>query len=108
MDNRCATCAFRPGTEASRTETTVLMARLCLMSGETFECHERTAPCAGFLYALNARQPEPEWCQAVAGELLDLQLNEAHLMDWSEERIVAEIRGRLTALDDRFGEAANG
>ncbi len=39
----CATCAFRPGTDAAERVATQLTVRLCLMSGETFTCHESSA-----------------------------------------------------------------
>ena len=40
MPDKCATCAFRLGTEASRQPLTVLKARLCAQIGEPFYCHD--------------------------------------------------------------------
>jgi hypothetical protein len=56
--SRCATCAYRPGTEASKCERTLVKAKLCLISGELFLCHEdpaRIAICRGWHDAFAAR-----------------------------------------------------
>jgi len=42
MSEKCATCAFRSGTKASRNSLTVLKARLCAQIGQPFQCHENT------------------------------------------------------------------
>lgn len=55
---RCGTCAYRPGTEANRSEITLLKAQLCLESGEPFLCHEdpsRRAICKGWADAFESR-----------------------------------------------------
>ncbi len=72
----CATCAFRPGTEANRTEHTIELARLCVEGGREFSCHERPQLCRGFIAAINLRgAPEDEearrWCE-VAGAAADI------------------------------------
>jgi hypothetical protein len=51
----CATCAFRPGTEASRSEHTVVLARLCVEGGREFHCHEKAQLCRGWIAAVNLR-----------------------------------------------------
>lgn len=51
----CATCAFRPGTEASETEHTAVLARLCVEGGRQFWCHEKTQLCRGWIAAVNLR-----------------------------------------------------
>lgn len=40
IPDRCATCAFRPGTVASQTDLTQLTARLCVLLGKPFFCHD--------------------------------------------------------------------
>ena len=59
---RCATCAFRAGTEANRHPLTLLTATGCVISGEPFYCHEGlesddadpTTACAGWAAARRA------------------------------------------------------
>lgn len=51
----CATCAFRPGTEANRTPHTRDLARLCVEGFRNFHCHEHPHLCRGFVAALNLR-----------------------------------------------------
>lgn len=51
----CATCAFRPGTEANGTEHTITLARLCVEGGRLFHCHEYPQLCRGFIAAINLR-----------------------------------------------------
>lgn len=51
----CATCAFRPGTEANRSPHTVELARLCVEGLEPFDCHEQPQLCRGFIAAANVR-----------------------------------------------------
>lgn len=104
VNDRCATCAFRPGTEASRDPTTLLMARLCLLGGDIFQCHEierAGEPCAGFLAAKIALPEPPGWQQQTSAAMLDLLAEAvAHPVDFdSEEKIVARIRGSLECLN---------
>jgi hypothetical protein len=58
MAERCATCAFRAGTDASRSPITQLRAKLCIISGDYFLCHESPleAWCAGVAESLGARR----------------------------------------------------
>lgn len=49
----CATCAFRPGTEANQTVHTMTLARLCVEGGRPFHCHEHQRLCRGFIAAVN-------------------------------------------------------
>lgn len=51
----CATCAFRPGTEANETEHTQALVRLCVEGFREFHCHERPQLCRGYIAALNLR-----------------------------------------------------
>ncbi len=51
----CATCAFRPGTEANLTPSTVELARLSVEGFREFFCHERPQVCRGFNAAMNLR-----------------------------------------------------
>jgi len=49
----CATCAFRPGTEANTTAHTITLARLCVEGLRPFHCHENPGLCRGFIAAVN-------------------------------------------------------
>lgn len=77
---RCLTCAYRSGTEASASKSTQLTAQLCVLSGEPFYCHEevvapgaeRVLVCAGHLAATAALGPVPEWRGALAASMLTL------------------------------------
>lgn len=60
----CATCAFRPGTEANLTETTITLARLCVEGMRPFQCHETPQLCRGYIAAANL-QGVPEGDEAV-------------------------------------------
>lgn len=40
LQEKCGTCAFRPGTDANRSVSTRLKAQFCAMTGELFLCHE--------------------------------------------------------------------
>lgn len=51
----CATCAFRPGTEANCTDHTVQLARACVEGIVPFYCHEQLGLCPGFVAAVNLR-----------------------------------------------------
>lgn len=70
----CATCAFRPGTEANQTEHTTALVRLCVEGMRLFHCHEKKQLCRGYLAAANLRGvPAPEESDKVkiAGFLAD-------------------------------------
>ena len=43
----CATCAFREGTEANRSELTLLRALFCVAGLVPFLCHEKPGACRG-------------------------------------------------------------
>ena len=77
--DRCTTCAYRPGTEANKQESTLLKAQLCLISAELFLCHEdpaRIAICRGWHDAFAVRlragklEKDPEK-RALAAKLSD-------------------------------------
>lgn len=58
LRDRCLTCAYREGTEASKSPNTVLKAALCLETGEPFLCHSdpsRRALCKGWVDAFVVR-----------------------------------------------------
>lgn len=72
----CATCAFRPGTEAHRSPHTVALARLCVEGGRAFSCHEQLQLCRGFIAAINLRgaprdEDDRRW-SVVAGDAADI------------------------------------
>lgn len=76
-DGPCATCAFRPDTEANQSEHTMELARLCVEGIVPFHCHERPQLCRGFVAAVNLRgAPETDedrkWreCAAFAADVL--------------------------------------
>jgi hypothetical protein len=58
VPTRCATCAFRPGTDANRSRLVLHLVEMCLVGRQPFMCHcgeaPGTRPCAGFK-ALEAR-----------------------------------------------------
>ncbi len=79
----CATCAFRPGTEANTTPHTVELARLCVEGFRHFYCHEQPRLCRGFIAALNLRGvPETDddrkWAE-IAGHAADILSDAIHL-----------------------------
>jgi hypothetical protein len=51
----CATCAFRPGSEANRSQHTRELVNLCVEGLREFHCHERPQLCRGFIAAINLR-----------------------------------------------------
>lgn len=88
--NRCEGCAFNANTNASRSATTRLKARLCVEAREPFHCHEEVHAlmrqglpqsealalaepplCAGYVEAVAAREAngfyeeQEEWHRAV-------------------------------------------
>lgn len=72
----CATCAFRPGTEAATTQHTVELARLCVEGFRYFGCHEHAGLCRGYVAAMNLRgvpqdEDDRRW-SIVAGEAADI------------------------------------
>lgn len=76
MGGPCATCAFRQGTEANRTEHTVTLARLCVEGYRQFYCHEHPGLCRGYIAAMNLRgtpqdEDDEKWA-TVAGDAADI------------------------------------
>jgi hypothetical protein len=72
----CATCAFRPGTQANETAHTWALARLCVEGFRLFHCHEKPQVCRGFNAAVNLRgvprgDDDEKWA-TVAGEAADI------------------------------------
>jgi hypothetical protein len=63
-EGRCATCAFRPGTDANGSAATTMAAVKCILEQTPFECHERPGKlCAGFaaLLDVTAEPIEAPW-----------------------------------------------
>lgn len=61
MQEKCATCAFRSGSQASLSPLTIMQAQLCAEIPEMFLCHEAHAAgdevaCAGWTSALFMEQ----------------------------------------------------
>ncbi len=72
----CATCAFRPGTEANRSAHTVELARLSVEGLRPLYCHEQAQLCRGYVAAVNLRgvpqdDADRRWCE-VAGFTADI------------------------------------
>ena len=57
----CATCAFRIGTEANRSEHTTALAALCVEGLREFRCHEKPQLCRGWIAAVNAKHAAGEY-----------------------------------------------
>lgn len=91
----CATCAFRPGTEANATASTVELARLCVEGMRLFHCHEKTQLCRGFVAAVNLRgvpsdEDDQKWAE-VAGFAADV-LGDAIDDAKASERVIRQAR----------------
>ncbi len=53
---RCNDCAFTHGTNASNSPHTLVVANMCALTGEVFECHvSKESPCVGWAEARAAR-----------------------------------------------------
>lgn len=48
MKTRCNDCAFTIGTQASKAPHTAVVARLCAMTAEPFDCHVSPGACVGW------------------------------------------------------------
>lgn len=64
---KCGDCAFIPGTNASNSPDTLVIAHLCALTGEPFDCHLVPGPCAGWVEAVKARKISP--LKPTAGQL---------------------------------------
>lgn len=108
---RCATCAYRAGTEASRSKSTLLTAKLCALAAEPFYCHEerlapgaddsvRTVVCAGHTAAVLALGDVPDWQRALAVSMLTLmeEVDERPADFDTDRKCVTAIR-RMIGLD---------
>lgn len=99
---RCATCAFREGTVASKNRLTVLKAQLCLKTGGHFLCHEApmvlrdSVLCRGYVDALTVtmgRPIEAEWKRLLYSKLLGvIDKYEDDPDNFSDDHFDAEIR----------------
>jgi|SRR5579864_210655 len=80
MRDKCATCAFRPGTGPNRSKVTLIKAKLCADTAIPFLCHEadREAMCAGFAdlierqYAKGELANGPDWKKEISLGILDI------------------------------------
>ncbi len=60
MKPRCLDCAFTHGTEASNSPQTLVVANMCALTGEIFQCHvNKDEPCQGWAEARAARIASP-------------------------------------------------
>ncbi len=60
MTTRCHDCAFTHGTEASNSPQTLVVANMCALTGEIFECHvNKGSSCFGWCEARVARMASP-------------------------------------------------
>lgn len=103
MPERCQTCAFRAGTRASQSPTTLLKAKLCIISGSDFICHESARPawCAGVMDAIEAQTRNgtrpPDWHPDVALKLLDVLSHAEGNPSASDAELIAELHKALEA-----------
>lgn len=66
---RCNDCAFTHGTEASNSPHTLVIANMCALTGEVFECHiNKDEPCRGWAEARIARIASP--CSPSMGDIV--------------------------------------
>lgn len=80
----CATCAFRPGSEASASEHTVALAKACVEGGKYFRCHEHPALCRGWIAAVNLRGLPFDDAAGLAADLLGDAIDAAALAQAEE------------------------
>lgn len=112
MTERCAGCAFSPGTEANGRPLTLLQAKLCVAAANPFYCHENIdasgvpfegeelEPCAGYVAAVEQLERRGHYARQTAterGTLLDqiritLLADEAHGGTAYEERSAFHLR----------------
>lgn len=62
-DERCATCAFRPGTPPNQCGDTLIDAMKCVVEKEPFMCHESKRsgwPCHGWFASVVATKDMPK------------------------------------------------
>jgi len=71
--DKCAGCAFRPGTEAHGSPMTRTTADACVMAREPFLCHEREGLCTGWREAVKAQGEPPAWKSYLARRMLALE-----------------------------------
>ncbi len=84
MAERCADCAFKSGTTPQRTALQPEKAKLCVLSGTMFFCHEdpgtpgsSSVLCKGFVDAFAAKMRDgyydqlPEWKKNLYMKMLD-------------------------------------
>lgn len=104
MADRCATCAFRAGTDAARSPLTQHKARACLATGTPFLCHESPIPamCSGWTDALMkqmaAGEVIPEWRRQVSLAILDaIEVAE----DGGDPDLFKMLAERMAAMEDQ-------
>lgn len=59
-ERRCHDCAFTRGTEANRTDHTTMLAALCVLGHQAFNCHIQPGICVGYIEALKTAPERPD------------------------------------------------
>jgi hypothetical protein len=107
MREKCATCAFRPGTEAANSPLTPVKARLCIKTCTPFLCHESPidAMCAGAADAMTVMHENGQWAQtpewkrkvllACLDAIQDVEDGKAN----AETAVPERVREALAAMD---------
>lgn len=92
---RCATCAFTTGTVANLQDSTRIKAELCVLSGESFLCHEPDrsdaegqVACVGWTQAV-IKKAECGWYESQPAWRQELHLRMADLVTAHEDAILA-------------------
>lgn len=107
---KCAGCAFRPGTEAQQSDLTRLKARLCVLALDPFLCHENAVDgqlpageerlCVGYAEAMGVLHRRgyydalPDWKQDVLNGLL------AHVVSVEDRLLAGETVDDDTAVEE--------
>ncbi len=76
---KCGDCAFIPGTNASNSPNTLVVAHLCALTGEPFDCHLVPGPCAGWIEAVKARKASPLKPSAIQLQIADGKVQMAQM-----------------------------
>lgn len=93
---KCGDCAFVPGTEASNSPNTLVVAHLCALTGEPFDCHLTGGPCVGWAETVRARRISPlkpnDTQKEIAKHSIDL-MNHMERLALDEQEAAASTRG---------------
>jgi hypothetical protein len=100
---RCAGCAFTPGTPAFNSPLTFIKSRLCVETGQYFYCHEDSAGhyteeaealCAGWLQGVTAKIEGREYDGLGEPELEKMREAIDFIADYEETAGVSDPTGR--------------